>query len=107
MPTRGITKTKKPTIKKKKSTVKKSVAALSRMSATAPSTENTKTVYFWHPQDNNGYLSQWYDCPFEHEGVKYATAEMWMMIQKAKLFGDEVSRILVVKVDNYSEKNIY
>jgi len=46
-------------------------------------------VYFWRPQDPNGFMSQWYVSPFEHEGVKYETAEMWMMIQKAKLFKDE------------------
>jgi predicted NAD-dependent protein-ADP-ribosyltransferase YbiA (DUF1768 family) len=28
--------------------------------------------------------------PFEHDGVTYQSAEMWMMIQKARLFGDEV-----------------
>lgn len=37
-----------------------------------------------------GFLSQWYKCSFAHEGVTYVTAEMWMMVQKAKLFGDDV-----------------
>lgn len=35
-------------------------------------------------------MSQWYDSPFEVDGIRYASTEMWMMIQKAKLFGDEV-----------------
>lgn len=38
-----------------------------------------------------GWLSQWYPIEFEHEGITYVTAEMWMMIQKAKLFDDQVS----------------
>jgi ribA/ribD-fused uncharacterized protein len=46
-------------------------------------------VYFWRPHDPNGFMSQWYISPFEHEGITYETAEMWMMIQKAKLFKDE------------------
>jgi len=47
------------------------------------------TVYFWRPQDPNGFMSQWYTSPFTHEGITYHTAEMWMMVQKAKLFNDE------------------
>ncbi|QIW95070.1 hypothetical protein AMS68_000588 [Peltaster fructicola] len=47
-------------------------------------------VFFWKPhEDPFGFLSQWYSCPFEVEGVVYASTEMWMMIQKARLFGDE------------------
>jgi ribA/ribD-fused uncharacterized protein len=46
-------------------------------------------VYFWKPADGNGYLGQWYPSPFTHEGDTYATAEMWMMVSKARLFGDE------------------
>ena len=33
-------------------------------------------------------MSQWYESAFEVDGVTYQTAEMWMMIQKARLFGD-------------------
>ncbi len=50
----------------------------------------TGPVFFWHAEDENGYFGQWYRAPWEHEGVKYETAEMWMMVQKAKLFQDEV-----------------
>ena len=46
-------------------------------------------VYFWRPQDPNGFMSQWYESTFTHEGSTYHTAEMWMMVQKAKLFKDE------------------
>ncbi|GAB2944984.1 NADAR family protein [Hymenobacter coalescens] len=37
-------------------------------------------------------LSQWYPAPFEIEGTRYATAEHWMMAEKARLFGDEPRR---------------
>jgi ribA/ribD-fused uncharacterized protein len=47
------------------------------------------TVYFWRPQNPNGFMSQWYISPFTHEGITYHTAEMWMMVSKAKLFKDE------------------
>jgi predicted NAD-dependent protein-ADP-ribosyltransferase YbiA (DUF1768 family) len=48
-------------------------------------------VFFWHAEGENGHFGQWYYAPWEHEGVRYETAEMWMMVQKAKLFKDEVS----------------
>ena len=48
-------------------------------------------VLFWREfEEPYGFLSQWYESPFEVDGVTYQTAEMWMMVQKAKLFGDEV-----------------
>jgi ribA/ribD-fused uncharacterized protein len=50
---------------------------------------NTAPVYFWKPNQGHGYLSQWYWSPFIYNGDTYHTAEMWMMIQKARLFGDE------------------
>ena len=49
-------------------------------------------VYFWREfEEPYGFMSQWYECPFEVDGVTYLTSKMWMMIMKAKLFGDEVS----------------
>lgn len=48
-------------------------------------------VYFWREFEvPYGFMSQWYESAFEVDGVAYVSAEMWMMIQKAKLFGDEV-----------------
>jgi predicted NAD-dependent protein-ADP-ribosyltransferase YbiA (DUF1768 family) len=55
------------------------------------STTSSEPLFFWREfEEPYGFLSQWYDSPFEVEGVTYASTEMWMMIQKAKLFGDEV-----------------
>lgn len=48
-------------------------------------------IFFWREfEEPFGFLSQWYDCKFEVDGVTYASTEMWMMVQKARLFGDEV-----------------
>lgn len=48
-------------------------------------------VYFWREfEEPYAFLSQWFDSPFEVDGVMYASTEMWMMVQKARLFGDEV-----------------
>ncbi|WP_247615633.1 NADAR family protein [Streptomyces tagetis] len=35
-----------------------------------------------------GCLSQWWPAPFTVDGVRYATAEHWMMAAKARLFED-------------------
>lgn len=53
-----------------------------------------KYVFFWghtgSPQRGVGKecFSQWYPAGFTLEGVTYATAEHYMMAQKALLFGD-------------------
>ncbi|KAJ9621274.1 hypothetical protein H2203_007326 [Taxawa tesnikishii (nom. ined.)] len=48
----------------------------------------TGPVFFWREtEEPYGFLSQWYECAFEHEATTYASAEMWMMVQKARLFG--------------------
>jgi len=41
-------------------------------------------------------LSQWFDAPFVLDGVRYATAEHYMMAEKARLFRDEeaLARVL-------------
>lgn len=83
--------TKMPKAARKK--VKATAAPKKKMDETDPTPVEVPgsdvAVYFWRPHDPNGFMSQWYTSPFEHEGIKYETAEMWMMIQKAKLFKDE------------------
>ncbi|MGW8552109.1 NADAR family protein [Streptomyces tubercidicus] len=61
--------------------------------ATAAGTR-VKYVHFWgHSPRRDGSLgascfSQWWPSPFTVDGVRYATAEHWMMAGKARLFGD-------------------
>ncbi|MEV5974376.1 NADAR family protein [Streptomyces sp. NPDC051921] len=56
--------------------------------------ERIKWLHFWghrpHPDGrlSASCLSQWWPSPFEVDGVRYATAEHWMMAEKARLFGD-------------------
>lgn len=67
--------------------------------------ESFKWLFFWgHTPKIPGRvdaacLSQWYPAPFEHEGVRYATAEHYMMAEKARLFDDRdaLQRVLVAK----------
>lgn len=48
-------------------------------------------------------LSQWYPAPFEVEGTRYATAEHWMMAEKARLFGDEARRQAIISAKHPDE----
>lgn len=63
-----------------------------------------KFLFFWgHTPKIDGavgawVLSQWYPAPFEVDGVRYLTAEHWMMAEKARLFGDEKVRREILAV---------
>lgn len=67
--------------------------------------ENVKYFFFWgHTPSKDGSVtgtcfSQWWQSPFEIEGIRYATAEHWMMTKKAELFMDKemLEKILMAK----------
>lgn len=56
-------------------------------------------VFFYNPDDDNGYLSNWYPSPFTYAGADYFCAEQYMMAQKAKAFKDygALERIMASK----------
>ncbi len=67
--------------------------------------EKLKYVFFWgHQRPKHGLssscFSQWYAAPFVVDGVRYATAEHFMMAEKAKLFGDDTTREQVINAHN-------
>lgn len=45
-------------------------------------------VFFHNPDEENGYLSNWYLSDFVENGIKYSSMEQYMMYQKALLFGN-------------------
>lgn len=44
----------------------------------------------------DGVFSQWYPASFVVDGVTYATAEHWMMAEKARIFGDAEARAAIL-----------
>ena len=56
-----------------------------------------KIVCFHNPDEENGYLSNWYMSEFNFNGIKYSSMEQYMMHQKAKLFGDEIMASKILK----------
>lgn len=65
-----------------------------------------KYLHFWghRPRPDGqlgaGCLSQWWPSPFTVDGVRYATAEHWMMASKARLFGDAEAERMAVEARN-------
>ncbi|KAJ5096117.1 hypothetical protein NUU61_005473 [Penicillium alfredii] len=59
--------------------------------AVAPMTKSLaeKCIFFWKPAGNFGEFSQWFRSTFIYDGLKFVTAEQFMMYKKAKLFGNE------------------
>lgn len=68
--------------------------------------ERMKFVFFWgHREPRSGAagpgcLSQWWSSPFTLDGVVYATAEHYMMAEKARLFGDGESAAAIVAANH-------
>ncbi|MBO0948564.1 NADAR family protein [Fibrella forsythiae] len=71
-----------------------------------------KYLLFWGHQPERdgsvgkGCFSQWWPSTFTVDGIDYATAEHWMMAEKARLFSDEVTRdrILMAKTPGEAKK---
>jgi ribA/ribD-fused uncharacterized protein len=61
-----------------------------------------KYLFFWGHQPNadgsigKGCFSQWFEAGFEVDGQHYLTAEHFMMAEKARLFGDEATRVRIL-----------
>ncbi len=58
--------------------------------------------FFWQPPldpeapPSLELFSQWAETPFDKGGVRYPTAEHWMMAEKARLFGDDATREKII-----------
>lgn len=48
-------------------------------------------------------LSQWWPAPFQVEGIRYPTAEHFMMAEKARLFADEATLNKILAASHPSE----
>ncbi len=68
-----------------------------------------KYLFFWgHQQQSDNAVtkscfSQWYESPFELDGIKYPTAEHYMMAEKARLFKDKSALAKIVAATHPGE----
>lgn len=63
--------------------------------------EPSDFVFFWGHEDrgkglSKACLSQWFPCSFVIDGQYYNCTEQYMMAEKARLFGDEETRDLIL-----------
>ena len=67
--------------------------------------EKMNVIAFWGHTPNpkkmtKACFSQWYDCQFDADGMRYHTTEQYMMAQKALLMGDLSTRAKILAADN-------
>lgn len=48
-----------------------------------------KIICFHNPNEENGYLSNWYVSDFSINGIKFTSIEQYMMYSKAIIFNDK------------------
>ena len=59
-----------------------------------------QTVCFHNPNEENGYLSNWFLSKFTYEGREFSSVEQYMMYQKAMCFNDEKISAEILKTDD-------
>lgn len=50
---------------------------------------HSSVICFHNPEEENGYLSNWYLSDFVIDGIVFSSMEQYMMYQKAIVFGDK------------------
>ena len=50
--------------------------------------EIMQIICFHNPNEENGYLSNWYMSPFTADGIRFSSMEQFMTYSNADLFGD-------------------
>ncbi len=62
-----------------------------------------KIVCFHNPNEENGYLSNWYPSSFTVNHVSFSSMEQYMMYRKALCFGDRVRADKILATDDVAE----
>ena len=60
-------------------------------------------ICFHNPNEENGYLSNWYFSTFVLNGVTFSSVEQYMMYRKAVCFGDDKVAAQILATDNVAE----
>lgn len=59
-------------------------------------------VCFHNPNEENGYLSNWYPVAFTVDSVNFSSMEQFMMYKKAMLLGDKDTANKILETDDVS-----
>lgn len=60
-------------------------------------------VCFHKPEEENGYLSNWYQSKFSYRGTSFTSVEQYMMYRKAIMFGDTAVRNRILSTSDVAE----
>ena len=60
-------------------------------------------ICFHNPDEENGYLSNWYRCTFEVNGIIFSSMEQFMMYKKAECFGDHLTGHRILETGDVAE----
>lgn len=60
-------------------------------------------ICFHNPDEENGYLSNWYPSAFTYADIHFSSMERYMMYQKAVCFQDERIASEILKADDVAE----
>ncbi len=62
-----------------------------------------KIVCFHNPDEENGYLSNWYPSKFTVNNVNFSSMEQYMMFKKAVCFDDKNTANKILVTDDVAE----
>lgn len=60
-------------------------------------------ICFHNPNEENGYLSNWYPSRFMVRGIVFSSMEQYMMYRKAMCFNDEEIATRILEIDDVGE----
>ena len=66
--------------------------------------QQVEAFFFHKPKEPNGYLSNWYKSSFELDGVRFSSAEQYIMYRKCMIFGDDASANAVIATEDPAEQ---
>ena len=62
-----------------------------------------KIMCFHNPDEENGYLSNWYSSDFIADNIKFSSMEQYMMYKKAVCFADTEIAYKILETSNVAE----
>ena len=62
--------------------------------------QKKEAVFFHKPQEPHGWLSNWHPSEFTVDGIRFTSAEQYIMYQKCVLFGDTTAAREVLETDD-------
>ena len=60
-------------------------------------------ICFHNPDEENGYLSNWYMSYFKANGIEFSSMDQYMMYRKAVCFNDNISADKILETDDVAE----